>query len=300
MNSREGRLSRWSRLKQAGGALNEEQHNQEPKEEIKSGSLTEVEKHQSTNNSKSIDRVRKAGNAETQKTTAPVMPPLAGYEVGETGLEAPPPEAIRLMEAQKSQTEQTKDMSLLEGDSEERELTEEEKTIVSELPPLESLTKDSDFTPFLMDKVPGFIRRRALNLLWRNNPIFAHLDGLNDYDEDFNVIDKLIDAATDSNYKVGRGMNADEDKPEQPAEEKFERVAAQNSEGNEFDDGENVDTLESGVSNEKKTDDKKLNIAQKQKRTDKKLVMEEKDPVDSKTSASGSVDTDQTAKLTET
>ena len=69
MNSREGRFSRWSRLKQAGGALNEGQHNQEPKEEIKSRSLTEVEKHQPTNNSRSTDRVREAGNAKTQKTT---------------------------------------------------------------------------------------------------------------------------------------------------------------------------------------------------------------------------------------
>ena len=40
--------------------------------------------------------------------------------------------------------------------------------------------------------------------------VFANLDGLNDYDEDFNVIDTLITAAQ-TNYKVGKGRVSDED-----------------------------------------------------------------------------------------
>jgi hypothetical protein len=49
-----------------------------------------------------------------------------------------------------------------------------------------------------------------LRKLWLSDPIFANLDGLNDYDENFNLIDKII-AAADTNYKVGRGMLSQEE-----------------------------------------------------------------------------------------
>ena len=139
------------------------------------------------------------------------MTPLAGYEEGDTDFEAPPAEAIQLLENEKKMATGLERGSVEKSSGEERPLTDEEMAIVSELPSLDSLTKESDFTPFLAEKVPGFIRRRALSILWRSNPIFAHLDGLNDYDEDFNVIDKLIDALTDSIYRVGKGMGSGED-----------------------------------------------------------------------------------------
>jgi len=90
-------------------------------------------------------------------------------------------------------------------------LTPEEEAVVRDLPPIDSLTKDSDFTPFLADKVPEFIRRRALAVLWRSDPVLANLDGLNDYDLNYRLIDTLIDAAKDTVYRAGKGYARDEE-----------------------------------------------------------------------------------------
>ena len=94
---------------------------------------------------------------------------------------------------------------MVEAKIKEPELTPDEQEIVSQLPPIESLNKDSDFTQFLSEKVPEFIRKRALSVLWRSDPVLANLDGLNDYDENYRVIDTLISAASDTVYRVGKG-----------------------------------------------------------------------------------------------
>jgi len=72
------------------------------------------------------------------------------------------------------------------------------------LTPIEELTAESDYTQFLAEHVPEALRRAALRKLWTSDPVLACLDGLNDYDEDYNVIDTVISAA-DTNYKIGRG-----------------------------------------------------------------------------------------------
>ena len=51
-----------------------------------------------------------------------------------------------------------------------------------ELPDVETLTYESDFSVFMGDGVPDMIKRRALRKLWTSNPLLANLDGLNDYD----------------------------------------------------------------------------------------------------------------------
>jgi hypothetical protein len=60
----------------------------------------------------------------------------------------------------------------------ERELTD------ADMPPLDSLTADSDFTPFMSPGVSDGLRRLALRKLF-SQPSFNITDGLNDYDEDF-------------------------------------------------------------------------------------------------------------------
>lgn len=55
----------------------------------------------------------------------------------------------------------------------------------AELPDVESLDRDSDYTPFLRKGVPKHLARRAMRKLWRSDSLFGHLDGLDDYDEDF-------------------------------------------------------------------------------------------------------------------
>jgi len=56
---------------------------------------------------------------------------------------------------------------------------------VEDLPDIEGLGRESDYTPFLRKGVPEHLARRALRKLWLSDPVFANLDGLNDYDEDF-------------------------------------------------------------------------------------------------------------------
>ncbi len=84
------------------------------------------------------------------------------------------------------------------------------------LPPIDELNFESDYTVFLNKKVPEALRRAALRKLWTSDPVLACLDGLNDYDEDYNLVDTTITAAQTA-YKVGRGYLED-------IEEKLEQV----------------------------------------------------------------------------
>lgn len=80
----------------------------------------------------------------------------------------------------------------------------EAETETPELPPIDELTFESDYTGFLHKSVPEALRRAALRKLWASDPLFGFIDGLDDYCEDFNVIDTPITLAQTS-YKVGRG-----------------------------------------------------------------------------------------------
>ncbi len=60
----------------------------------------------------------------------------------------------------------------------ERELTD------ADMPPIETLDGDSDYTPFLSPGVSDDLRQQALRKLF-NQPDFNITDGLDDYDEDF-------------------------------------------------------------------------------------------------------------------
>ena len=75
---------------------------------------------------------------------------------------------------------------------------------------IESLDYGADFTAFMKEGVPKALRNRALRQLWRSNPVLANVDGLNDYDEDFNVTDKVLEKF-ESAYKIGRGYLPEED-----------------------------------------------------------------------------------------
>ena len=84
-----------------------------------------------------------------------------------------------------------------------------------DLPDIESLTKDSDFTVFLQENVPEALRRKALRVLWRSDPVLANLDGLNDYDEDFSIVEGIVEVVR-SNFKPGQGMRGDDDDADAP------------------------------------------------------------------------------------
>ncbi len=100
-----------------------------------------------------------------------------------------------------------------------REAELQANRVAAEAVDLETLDKDSDFSVFMKDGVPDVLRRRAMAMLWRSNPLFANVDGLVDYDDDFgspNLVMKTLKSA----WQVGRGYAKDEDadKPETIAE----------------------------------------------------------------------------------
>jgi len=75
-----------------------------------------------------------------------------------------------------------------------------------ELPSIDSLTKDSDFTVFMKAGVPDALRNRALRKLWETNPaLYAH-DGLTDYAEDYGKLMREGEKFAETAYKVGRGF----------------------------------------------------------------------------------------------
>jgi hypothetical protein len=72
------------------------------------------------------------------------------------------------------------------------------------LPSIDELDAQSDYTVFLNKNVPEALRRAALRKLWASDPVLANLDGLNDYDEDYHLVDTTITAAQTA-YRAGRG-----------------------------------------------------------------------------------------------
>ena len=177
---KEGRLKRWSRLKRSGGETGTE-----PTTTVRA--TADGEEGYSAPDPHGLP----GGAAIRRGATVPAMPSLI-VEHDEQG------ETVPIL-------------SDNEPALEERELTPEEQEIASQLPPIESLTKDSDFTPFMAEKVPELIRKRAMSILWRSDPVLANLDGLNDYDENYRIIDTLISAAQDTVYRVGKGHKTNEE-----------------------------------------------------------------------------------------
>lgn len=87
---------------------------------------------------------------------------------------------------------------------------------------LETLDYESDYKVFLKEGVPEALKNAALRKLWRSNPILAVRDGLNDYDVDFNVTDKIL-KEFQSAWQVGRGYK---DKAQEVLEEMEAKSAA--------------------------------------------------------------------------
>jgi hypothetical protein len=100
---------------------------------------------------------------------------------------------------------------------------------VADFPSIESLTRDSDFTVFMREGVPEDVRNLALRKLWRSDPVFANLDGMLEYGEDYSQWFKPgVSATLKTLYRVGQGYLADdaEAAPEPPAEGSAPAAAA--------------------------------------------------------------------------
>ena len=65
----------------------------------------------------------------------------------------------------------------------------------TDMPPIESLTEDSDYSGFLSPKVSEALRKQALRKLFRSSA-FNICDGLDDYDGDYTKFEKLGNIVT--------------------------------------------------------------------------------------------------------
>lgn len=79
-----------------------------------------------------------------------------------------------------------------------------------DLPDPETLGPADDFSRYLADGVPAALRRRALRVLWRSDPVLANLDGLNEYDEDFSKLG-MVAMSVQSAWQSGRGYAPPDD-----------------------------------------------------------------------------------------
>ncbi|HSM43314.1 MAG TPA: DUF3306 domain-containing protein [Afifellaceae bacterium] len=77
---------------------------------------------------------------------------------------------------------------------------------------LDSLDAASDLSPFYKEGVPKALKMAAMRAMWRTSPVFANLDGLNDYDQNF-ADPELIRKFTGTAWKIGRGYLTDDPEP---------------------------------------------------------------------------------------
>ncbi|MEQ8707455.1 MAG: DUF3306 domain-containing protein [Rhodospirillales bacterium] len=90
-----------------------------------------------------------------------------------------------------------------------------EEPAAEPLPDIESLGKDSDYTGFMKQGVPDHLQKLALRKLWQTDPAFAFRDGLDDYDEDFNLIKDVVGEIRTA-YRAGAGYAAEEPETAEP------------------------------------------------------------------------------------
>ena len=83
-----------------------------------------------------------------------------------------------------------------------------------DMPPIESLNADSDYSGFMSPKVSETLRRQALNKLF-HLPNYNITDGLNDYDEDYTSFTKLGNVIT---HEMKRMMELEQQLTQQKAE----------------------------------------------------------------------------------
>lgn len=75
---------------------------------------------------------------------------------------------------------------------------------IPELPSIESLTKDSDFSAFLRVGIPDDLRKAALSKLWASDPLFSQPEIYDLHMEDYNQ--PAFAEAVKTAWEFGKGM----------------------------------------------------------------------------------------------
>jgi hypothetical protein len=83
---------------------------------------------------------------------------------------------------------------------------EEEKPFdPASLPPVESLTKDSDYSLFMRPEVPEDLRQKALRRLWAADPVLSAPDPLDMHNLDYNAVPTFPEGVK-TLFRIGQGM----------------------------------------------------------------------------------------------
>ena len=92
-----------------------------------------------------------------------------------------------------------------------------------DLPDIETLTADSDFTAFMKEGVPSAVRRLALRKLWASDPMFNVIDEMVEYGEDYTKA-TLMGEAVKSAWRPGKGYARDETEAEDESGSEAESI----------------------------------------------------------------------------
>lgn len=118
----------------------------------------------------------------------------------------------------------------------------EEKPVLTDadMPDLDSLTEDSDYSGFMSEGVSDELRNLALRKLFRSS-VFNIRDGLDEYDDDFTQFEKLGDIVTSD---MKHQMEMQELKLREKLAAEAESPDSQADAIEDLDDGETVAELE--------------------------------------------------------
>jgi hypothetical protein len=73
------------------------------------------------------------------------------------------------------------------------------------LPPVDSLTKDSDYSLFMRPEVPEDLRQKALRRLWAADPVLSAPDPLDMHNLDYNAVPTFPEGVK-TLFRIGQGM----------------------------------------------------------------------------------------------
>jgi hypothetical protein len=91
-------------------------------------------------------------------------------------------------------------------EDEKKEDAKEEKPFdPADLPPVESLTKDSDYSLFMRPEVPQELRQKALRQLWATDPVLSAPELFDMHNLDYNAVPTFPEGVK-TLYRVGRGL----------------------------------------------------------------------------------------------
>ena len=101
-----------------------------------------------------------------------------------------------------------------------------QETPPPDLPDIDTLNAESDFTAFMKKGVPKALRRQALRKLWASDPVFNIIDGMEEYGEDYTDAASVIEGMK-SAWEVGKGYPKEE--KQEPSPEVAETGTAEES-----------------------------------------------------------------------